>query len=152
MTLPTAGLAILDFTAAWCGPCRQLAPVLVAIERDYKVPVVEIDVDAEPALAERFSVRSMPTLVLWRDGREVGRGVRARAMVAAPQVARGVLDDRHEHARDVRALAQIATREERVKRVLHDVERLGGGETLATGQRGELARVIARERGDVIGA
>jgi len=84
MTLPTTGLAILDFTAAWCGPCKQLAPVLASIAADYKIPVVEIDVEEDRALAQKFAVTSMPTVVLWRDGREVGRvvGARPRKFVA----------------------------------------------------------------------
>ncbi len=78
------GLTIVDFTAAWCGPCRQLRPVLEALAKEYKVPLVEVDTDHDPLTAQQFNVRSMPTVVLMRDGREVGRfvGARPRAFVA----------------------------------------------------------------------
>ena len=84
MDLSTPGLTLIDFTAAWCGPCRQLAPVLEAVAAAKQVRVVEVDVDHEQLLAQQFGVRSMPTVVLWRDGREVGRfvGARPRAFVA----------------------------------------------------------------------
>ena len=84
------GVTVFDFTAAWCGPCKTLDGVLhvLADELRGRVRFAAIDVDREPALAQRFDVRSMPTLVVWRDGREVGRivGARPRAFVA------GVLD------------------------------------------------------------
>ena len=84
MDLSTPGLTLIDFTAAWCGPCRQLAPILEAVAAAKQVRVVEVDVDHEQLLAQQFGVRSMPTVVLWRDGREVGRfvGARPRAFVA----------------------------------------------------------------------
>ena len=84
MDLSTPGLTLIDFTAAWCGPCRQLAPVLEAVAATKNVRVVEVDVDHEQLLAQQFGVRSKPTVVLWRDGREVGRfvGARPRAFVA----------------------------------------------------------------------
>lgn len=84
------GTYLLDFTAKWCGPCKVMNPVLDKLADEYKgrVDIVAIDVDDEPALAQRFDVRSMPTFVVMRDGREVGRvvGSRPRAFVA------GVLD------------------------------------------------------------
>jgi thioredoxin len=80
------GVALVDFTAAWCAPCRVLGAVLAALVPAYagRVRFTAVDVDAEPALAERFGVRAMPTVVLLRDGREVGRvvGSRPRAFVA----------------------------------------------------------------------
>jgi thioredoxin 1 len=84
MNLSTPGLTLIDFTAAWCGPCRQLKPTLDALAKDYQLGLVEVDVDADQISAQQFDVRSMPTVVLWRDGREVGRfvGARPRAFVA----------------------------------------------------------------------
>src|SRR3954468_3112514 len=78
MNLSAPGLTIIDFTAAWCGPCKQLTPVLTAVAADKNVRVVEVDVDHEQQLAQQFGVRSMPTGVLWRAAREAGRFVRAR--------------------------------------------------------------------------
>lgn len=84
------GVTLLDFGAERCMPCRALVPVLAALADEYRgrVRVAAVDCDREPALAERYLVRSMPTLVVLRDGREVGRvvGLRPRAFVA------GVLD------------------------------------------------------------
>ena len=56
---------VIDFWATWCGPCKMLAPVLDDVARDYdgKVDVYKIDVDKEPALANAFKVRSIPTLL-----------------------------------------------------------------------------------------
>jgi thioredoxin 1 len=84
------GVTLLDFGAERCMPCRALVPVLAALAEEYRgrVRIAAVDCDREPALAERYLVRSMPTLVVLRDGREVGRvvGSRPRAFVA------GVLD------------------------------------------------------------
>jgi len=78
---------LVDFWAAWCGPCRAVAPVLERLARDHagRVKVVKVDVDAAPALAARFAARSIPLLVVIRDGREVDRlvGAQPRAAIEA---------------------------------------------------------------------
>src|SRR3954447_19844540 len=60
---------LVDFTAAWCGPCRVMTPILedLAADRD-DLRVVQVDVDAQPEVAARYGVLSMPTLMLFRDG------------------------------------------------------------------------------------
>ncbi|MFF3647279.1 thioredoxin [Streptomyces sp. NPDC002181] len=72
---------LVEFTADWCGPCRQLAPVLSAIaaEEAERLKVVQIDADNNPATVVRYGVLSMPTLLVFRDGEPVKQMVGARA-------------------------------------------------------------------------
>jgi thioredoxin 2 len=66
---------LVDFWAEWCGPCKMIAPILdeVVRERAGHFKVVRVNIDDEPALAERYGVRGIPSLVLFRDGAEVDR-------------------------------------------------------------------------------
>jgi len=65
------GITVVDFWAAWCGPCRMMGPILdeVATEQaDKGVRVMKVDVDEAPRLSERYGIRSIPTILFFRDG------------------------------------------------------------------------------------
>ena len=58
---------LVDFWAAWCGPCRMLGPVLEELSGEADFKIVKVDVDAEPALAMQFGIESIPTLLVFRN-------------------------------------------------------------------------------------
>lgn len=62
---------LVDFFATWCGPCKQIAPILeeIAKEEKMRVKIVKVDVDEEPELASEYSVRSIPTIIKFKDGK-----------------------------------------------------------------------------------
>lgn len=67
--LVNSGVVILDFYAHWCGPCKMLGPVLESLEAEMpNIKVVKINVDENEALAMKYNVMSIPTLVLYKDG------------------------------------------------------------------------------------
>lgn len=78
--LAAEGLVLVEFTADWCGPCRQLAPVLdqIATEQADRLKVVQIDADTNPEAVSRYAVLSMPTMILFRSGEPVKSLVGAR--------------------------------------------------------------------------
>ena len=67
------GLAVVDFWATWCGPCRMIAPILDQLASEYngKAKVVKVDVDTNQQTAMRFNVRSIPSILFFKDGKHV---------------------------------------------------------------------------------
>ncbi|GAC1446185.1 MAG: thioredoxin TrxA [Pyrinomonadaceae bacterium] len=70
---------LVDFWAAWCAPCRMIAPVVEALAEQYResASVVKLNVDENPSISQRYGIKGIPTLILFRDGKEVERIVGA---------------------------------------------------------------------------
>src|SRR5688572_32327355 len=79
LVVDSAQPAVVDFSAAWCGPCRSIAPVIEGLANEYadRVTVATVDIDDNPRLAAQYGVRSVPTVMMFE-----GRGVK-RVLVGA---------------------------------------------------------------------
>jgi thioredoxin 1 len=79
------GLALVDFWAEWCGPCRAVTPVIESLAEEYagQVKVGKVDVDSNRRVTERFNVRSIPSILYFKDGElvETVVGVRSKSQL-----------------------------------------------------------------------
>ena len=75
--LSSGGLMMVDFWASWCGPCKMLAPTIEQLGEQYesKAAIGKVDVDEEQTLAMRYGVMSIPTVIFFKDGKEIDRKV-----------------------------------------------------------------------------
>jgi thioredoxin 1 len=66
---------LVDFYATWCGPCKQLAPIVDALAKDYagKLKVVKLDIDESPAVASSHGIMAVPTIILFKGGSEMSK-------------------------------------------------------------------------------
>ena len=71
---------VVDFWAEWCGPCHAVAPVLdqIAEERPGELRIAKVNIDEQPALAQRYGVMSIPTIILFREGKPAAAAVGAQ--------------------------------------------------------------------------
>ncbi len=68
---------LVDFYAEWCGPCKMMAPVVdkISVEMSDKLKVVKLDTDHSPQIANQYGIMGVPTLIIFKDGKPIGKNV-----------------------------------------------------------------------------
>lgn len=71
------GIVLIDFYAEWCGPCKQQAPIVEKLAQEYagKVKIGKMDVDQNPQTGEKFGIMSIPTIMIFKDGKAINDGM-----------------------------------------------------------------------------
>ena len=88
-TITSNKTVLVDFFATWCGPCKMLAPVVEQFaESETNVKVVKVDVDEEPNLAMRFGISSIPTLLVFKDGKLADKQIGYRSLEQLKQMVK----------------------------------------------------------------
>ncbi len=95
--LDRKGVTVIDFWAEWCGPCRMIAPIIEKLSEEYdgKALVGKLDVDNNPEVSTRFGIRSIPTVLILKDGKEVKRHVGYTTQANLAQLIDDQLNDAH---------------------------------------------------------
>ena len=87
-------MVLVDFFATWCGPCKALAPILLQVKEDFgeRISIIKIDVDKNQPLANEYQVRGVPTMILFKAGKQLWRqsGVLTKAEIVRVVEAQGV--------------------------------------------------------------
>jgi len=73
--IPNKGKVLVDFYAEWCGPCKAMKPTLEKFEESSDIPLVKVNVDEEPSIAQEYGIRNIPCLICVEDGSEVKRRI-----------------------------------------------------------------------------
>ncbi|MDR1362380.1 MAG: thioredoxin [Holosporaceae bacterium] len=71
------GLVLVDFYADWCGPCRLIGPFLEEIQSEIDIKIVKVNIDESPEIASTYGVMSIPTLIIFKEGKKISTNVGA---------------------------------------------------------------------------
>ncbi|MCC6753254.1 MAG: thioredoxin [Saprospiraceae bacterium] len=87
------GVAVVDFWAEWCGPCRMVGPIIDELSKEYgdKVKIGKLNVDHNPSVSMQFGVTSIPTILFIKDGKQVDKQVGASSKAVLKQKIEAIL-------------------------------------------------------------